>query len=114
MNLLKETKEILTEHGLTLNDIKWVGCVKFRIPIEQFINLANDNYDDGFGAAEVAEDLIVVGNDWWLERKEYDGAEWWEFKQYPKMPEDIKQIKRVMGGMWDTLEDININQKEDV
>lgn len=26
---------------------------------------------------------MVVGDDWWLERHEYDGSEWWEFKRLP-------------------------------
>lgn len=40
--------------------------------------------DEGYGAPEVATDLLVVGADFWLERCEYDGSEWWEFKQMPK------------------------------
>ena len=23
------------------------------------------------------------GSDWWLERGEYDGSEWWEFRREP-------------------------------
>jgi hypothetical protein len=33
--------------------------------------------------------LEIVGDDWWLERHEYDGAEWWEYKTKPSMPESI-------------------------
>lgn len=32
--------------------------------------------------------LIVVGKDFWLERHEYDGSEWWEFKSIPMEPEE--------------------------
>lgn len=31
-------------------------------------------------------DLLVVGNNWWLERHNYDGSEWWEFKRLPTRP----------------------------
>ena len=41
---------------------------------------------NGFGGAEVNENLFVVGADWWLERHEYDGSEWWEFKTLPTKP----------------------------
>jgi hypothetical protein len=34
--------------------------------------------------------IIVVGKDWWLERHEYDGSEWWEFKT---MPDKNKYLK---------------------
>ena len=35
-------------------------------------------------ALEVAEDLVVVGDNWWIERHEYDGNEWWEYKEKAK------------------------------
>ena len=53
---------------------------------EEFAKLANKKYDNGYGGNEVPLDLIVVGKDWWLERHEYDGAEWWEFKKLPVKP----------------------------
>jgi len=34
----------------------------------------------------IRNDLYVVGEDWWLERGEYDGSEWWEFKRLPECP----------------------------
>ena len=106
-NLLEETKDILEEKGLSINDIKWVGTRKYRIGTEDFLTLANVFYDDGYGAPEVATDLIVVGEYWWLERHEYDGAEWWEFKTFPPMPEKEIKVRTLIGGMWDTLEQIN-------
>lgn len=39
------------------------------------------------GTEEVATDLLVVGDGWWLERHEYDGSEWWEHKALPAKPE---------------------------
>jgi hypothetical protein len=37
---------------------------------------------------EIDMGLIVVGKDFWLERHEYDGSEWWEFKSIPMEPEE--------------------------
>lgn len=95
-NLLEETKGILEKQGHTLSDIVWVGCRDYRIEIDQFIKLANVTYDHGYGSEEVATDLLVVGTDWWLERHEYDGAEWWEYKSLPQMPQEVKSVNHVV------------------
>ena len=112
-NLLKETKAELKEHGKTFEDVTWIGCDKFQITKNDFIKCANQEYDDGYGAQEVATDLLVVGSDFWLERHEYDGSEWWEYKELPKMPHETRNIHRIIGGMWDTLEDLNEDGEDD-
>lgn len=86
MNLKKETLEELKEHNKTIEDIKFICSGDTNIPIEMFFIKADKNYDNGYGSAEVDESLMIVGNDWWLERGEYDGSEWWEFKTMPQMP----------------------------
>lgn len=91
-NLKSETLAILKKYNKSYFDIKWVGCRNFKIPIEEFWELADRMYDAGYGHAEVAEDLLVVGNNWWLERHEYDGAEWWEYKEIPEKPETIISV----------------------
>lgn len=85
MNLLKETKEVLKTKNKNLSDIMWFGSreVVLTGDIEKAISF---DYDNGFGVQEVFEDLILVGKDFWLERHEYDGSEWWEYKEMPKKP----------------------------
>lgn len=109
INLLQETKRVLKNYGHTLSDIVWVGCKDYRIEIKQFIELADVIYDDGYGGEEVATDLLVVGTDWWLERHEYDGSEWWEYKTLPQMPQEVKTVNRVVTKGWlsGTLTEIN-------
>ena len=51
-----------------------------------FAALANFKYDRGYVGQEIHGGLKVVGDDWWLERGEYDGSEWWEFKSLPEKP----------------------------
>ena len=87
-NLLTETIEILKENGKTLQDIKWIGTADKWIDLNTFVMLADFNYNSGYGRAEINEGLKVVGEDWWLERHEYDGSEWWEFKTMPKKPDN--------------------------
>lgn len=85
-NLKEETLSELESHGKTKEDIRWIGCNKFKIPINLFWKLADKEYDSGYGGVEVAPDLLIVGDNWWLERHEYDGSEWWEYKEKPKEP----------------------------
>lgn len=91
MNLLKETLELLSENKKAPTDVIRVQWEKFFCTWEQFEAAANFEYDNGFGGAEVAVSLKVVGEDWWLERGEYDGSEWWEFKTMPTIP-DLQRI----------------------
>ena len=86
MNLKQELINSLKIVGKTINDIKWVGTIEGRIPIDHFLKLADIEYDSGFGAPEVATDLVIVGDDWWLERENYDGSKYFVYKHQPKMP----------------------------
>ncbi len=98
-NLLRETIEELKENGKSESDVLWVGrgydtlYVKpYKTTWEDFKKKANFEYDDGYGGNEIPMDLIVVGKDFWLERHEYDGSEWWEFKSMPIEPKEIKEL----------------------
>jgi hypothetical protein len=107
-NLLKETLRKLELHGKTVAYVQWVGSEKFgRFDFYEFSAVADREYYNGYGAQEVAFDLVVVGKDWWLERCEYDGAERWEFKTVPKRPSNFEVPTRVIGGMWCSLKEIN-------
>ena len=101
MNLLDETIDILLNHGKYRKDVEFVvglsssveevsrwGCDNddelVRTTWDEFAAQANKNYDNGFGGTEVIEVTMIVGKDFWLERHEYDGSEWWEYKELPK------------------------------
>lgn len=120
MNLLKETKDILKENGKTISDIIAVQGDSVGMSVETFIRLSDVEYDSGYGAPKVAEDLVVIGEDWWLERHEYDGSEWWEYKEIPKkMPISdkvyalvIKQSEEDICCGWETLNRLNGFKKE--
>lgn len=109
MNLLQETKNILKTHGKTIDDIKWVGCEAFTIPITLFLKLADKEYNSSYGSAKVAQDLLVVGDGWWLDRGEYDGSEWWDYNECMIKPKQEIDVKHVVGDefMWETLAEMN-------
>jgi|SRR6267143_1107027 len=89
-NLLQETLETLKAAGKTVSDVAWVRFGKdteFQCSWADFAAAADFTYDNGYGGAEIDRSLKIVGADWWLERGEYDGSEWWEFKTLPTKPE---------------------------
>ena len=85
-NLLKETIWKLADHGLGPNDVKWVGNQDNTGTWQDFVKLADFDYDDGFGIQEINAALLIVGKNWWLERVEYDGSESWSFQTQPNKP----------------------------
>lgn len=89
MNLLQETMNDLKENAKTPADVRWVGraSISAKCTWEDFAKQANFEYDNSSGWMEIPADLVVVGDDWWLEREEDDVAEWWEFKAIPKVEE---------------------------
>lgn len=88
-NLLQETTGYMKENGKAPADVQFVrfGKGPFFCSWDEFAAAANFTYDNGYGGAEVDTGLRIVGADWWLERGEYDGSEWWEFKTLPAKPE---------------------------
>jgi hypothetical protein len=85
INFLEETKKELERNGKNIFDVLWLGTKEFAISndIQQLFSF---DYDNGYGGTQIPDELIVVGVDWWMERQEYDGGEWWEFKQMPTKP----------------------------
>jgi len=51
-----------------------------------------DRYDPGFGN-QMVRGIIVFDNQSWLERKEYDGSEWWQRCSFPT----VSIVKRMAG-----------------
>ena len=94
--LLSETIEVLRINDKVPEDVlfvqttkhEWVGG-ELRGGFNQqgtwndFAALADFPYDSGYGGNEIELSLKIVGDSWWLERAEYDGSEWWDFKTLP-------------------------------
>lgn len=116
-NLLAETIQAVVASGHSIQDVK---CVRSRdgryaTTWKEFAEIANFNYDAGFGAAHVAQDLVVeFQDDTFLYRQEYDGSEWWAHSR-PLIPVSINpaKITKVEARYWSELEDIHEYQEED-
>jgi len=95
MNLLNETIEAIENSGRTVGDIVFIGSEDsgYSCTLEEFVLLADKDYDDGFGAQQVASDLIIVFKDGFkMERHEYDGSEGWDYSKPFRMPPDFISI----------------------
>ena len=107
-NLLDETILDLRMHQKELSDVLYVmyapspfvkerRMMKFKCDAEILNAILNFNYDDGYGSTVINDGLILRGADFWLERHEYDGSEWWEYKQLPALDEyedvDVSDIR---------------------
>lgn len=55
--------------------------------LEAFLSSISFTYDSGYGSQELFG--TVWGKDWWAERREYDGREWWELRRYPPIPREL-------------------------
>lgn len=108
-NLLKETRQLMSHHGVGPEDVTFIGSLAsgHSCSWEQFTRLADVSYDDGFGAAEVATDLVILFRDGsWLTRGEYDGSEWWNFHRTPQVPTETRPVAMLVGDYWPTLADL--------
>ena len=54
--------------------------------MERELNKLNFEYDEGYGG-QILFGTVIFKDGSWLERGEYDGSEWWEYKRTPKLPE---------------------------
>lgn len=95
-NLLKETINELKSNGKTPEDVEWVGDNGIYFTWDEFSEIAEKtNYDAGYGGNKIIGGLVVVGEDWWLTRGEYDGSEWWDFHRKPDRPKHHIKPKHV-------------------
>lgn len=84
VNLYKEIINELKYHNKTIEDVKYISIDTRAVDIDAFLEVAKiTDYDAGYGGIEVNDTLMIIGEDWWFERDEYDGSEWFSYKEYP-------------------------------
>ena len=94
MNLLNETRDILLSNNKTFDDVIFIGdrTTHTKMTVKDFLEHANVEYNGGYGIEEINTKLILVGKDFWLERHEYDGSEWWEYKSMPNVNDFVDGV----------------------
>ena len=115
-NLLQETIKDIENSGHKVSDVIFIGSLDsgYSCTWDEFITLADIEYDAGFGGQEIASDLTIVfcdGSTMW--RGEYDGSEWWEYSKPVEIPEKQKQILKLKGEYWTSLEALHENSDDD-
>ena len=116
VNLLQETLYMLKEHNKNFDDVIAIFGDDFQITKENFIKVADKEYDNDYGAPKVATDLKILGNNFIMKRLEYDGSEWWEYITFNnELPEKFVEVKSVITNEtgWDTLEEISEQESEE-
>lgn len=122
-NFWEETIGVLEDEGKNYEDVIRVGTKEGYLEKELFKELAKEtNYDNGYGASKIAEDLIIEGKGFRLVRGEYDGSEWWDYIPLEnfignKKLENIKVLSvensnKILGNNyvgWKSLEELNTN-----
>lgn len=112
MNLLNETLDDITRSGHTIKDIVFIGSEEsgHSCTWDEFHELADFEYDAGYGAAHVALDLRIVFSDGQqMTRGEYDGQEWWQVHEVFEHPVITRKIHTLGSNavMWERLEGLN-------
>ena len=86
MNLLEETLRVMEKDHKTHNNVAYVEYYSGVWGTwDDFAAQAGSTfYDATYGTQEILPSLRIVFKDGsWLERQEYDGAEWWEKRTPP-------------------------------
>lgn len=87
MNLYEELKYTIKRNKRKMSDIQWVGNRKYKVNLEDFLKMAQETYyTQGYSDLQFPEDLIVRGEDFWVEVDDYDGSLSLEFKLIPTEP----------------------------
>lgn len=97
INFLEETKKDIQDFKHQVEDIVFIGSMisGHQCSWSEFETLADFEYDNGYGLAEIAQDLIIVfSNGDWMHRDEYDGSEWWAPLRAFQYPKQVLPIKR--------------------
>jgi hypothetical protein len=112
-NFLEETIDDIKSSGHAIEDVVFIGSLESGFACRDwahFAELANFEYDSGFGSQKIATDLIISFSDkshMW--RHEYDGSESWHYTKPIELPTETKETK-ILGGdnyMWKSLEEMN-------
>lgn len=119
INFLEETIRCLECHGKTEKDVRWVGRgfgvvaghwlypEPYKTTWEDFRSKADFCYDYNYGIEYIPLDLILVGEDFWLEREEYDGLEHWAYRTMPTEPAVTRELD-----LSDAMEEIERSRKK--
>lgn len=102
VSVIDELLGVIMDSNKSVEDIKCgyleihdeeILCINigdtFSEIVNKFDNIKNRSYNGGYGSQELYG-IIWFKDGSWLERGEYDGSEWWEYKTTPEIPDFLK------------------------
>jgi hypothetical protein len=96
LRALNKKPNVLCAHIDVLSKTSYSIDKKLNLPIDytpemwdQFLKQLDFQYDNGYGTQNIEGTIWFVNGDW-LERSEYDGSEWWQYKTCPEIPNYLK------------------------
>jgi len=94
INAKDELLKVLKENNKSVDDIISIGIRIYTYDNEpKTINSVDDldiNYNNGYGSQNLYG-YVLLKNNTWLERNEYDGSEWWEYTDYTQVEKDVME-----------------------
>lgn len=98
MTFLEETINVLGVHEKQSSDVLWVGDKEGHMTWEEFASVADFVYGCDYGLDEIYAGVVIVGDEFWLERVYDDECEGihWEFRESPKKP--VLKVEPNKGG----------------
>lgn len=95
-NLAEETVSVLKVDGYEPSDISFITLYDEGINIGEFFAYAKRTlYYAGYGHAEIPPFVIMMADNSWYERREYDGKEWWHHVTAPCRPTEWVHIEEL-------------------
>jgi hypothetical protein len=96
-NFLAETQKAIEESDHTIAEITYIGTYcgdKALNSWSEFQTMADFEYDNGYGKAEINTGLVIKFSDnTWIERYEYDGSEKWIYSYVPQRKPNASKLK---------------------
>lgn len=101
VNFIEETEEMLVKirtefmEKLDIDEVKIVTMDGEYVQVggsdidwdaaSEKLGVESWDYNDGYGTQEFMGFITLKDCDVWLERREYDGSEWWQVVRKPKI-----------------------------
>lgn len=65
-------------------------CGYSEADFQEFLKTLDFLYDNGYGSQNLYGTIWFYDGSW-SDRGEYDGAEWWEHRKAPEIPDNLKE-----------------------
>ena len=75
------------------NETQSMRCVSKDM--EEILEFLDREYDGGYGFQELFGTIWYEKEGTWSERDEYDGSEWWVYKECPELPAMTEEEKMI-------------------